>query len=286
MKRKIVFRILVCFIGFGSLVYGAEIPAGYTYAITPPLSITFLKNNKVLFEDLEKDKANWKTIYDYKLEYKSGVPFITIFNSKNPKTYLFLYNKNFCAFYEKDGSIYQSGISILNRMESFYTDGWISKDESIYATKEVIEGEVKYAAENIVSRKIDEVWAAPNNGINESIIINQSTYDDDNVSKENYDGEDILMICSGFISYTKPYLYKDNARPKKIKVTLSNFQKKILNEYIFDLKDTPHPQSLRFKESLNNKIIMLTILDVYKGEKYSDVCISKIWAYGGPTLQW
>ena len=171
-------------------------------------------------------------------------------------------------------------------MESFYTDGWISKDESIYATKEVIEGEVKYAAENIVSRKIDEVWAAPNNGINESIIINQSAYDDDNVSKKNYDGEDILMIYSGFISYTKPYLYKDNARPKKIKVTLSKSQKKILNEYIFDLKDTPHPQSLRFKESLNHKIIMLTILDVYKGEKYSDVCISKIWAYGGPTLQW
>lgn len=61
MKRKIIFRILVCFIGFGSLVYGAEVPAGYTYAITPPLSITFLKNNKVLFEDLEKEPASEKT---------------------------------------------------------------------------------------------------------------------------------------------------------------------------------------------------------------------------------
>lgn len=288
MKKKIVSFITLCFIVLCSLVYGAEVPAGYTYAISPPLSMTFLKNNKVLFYDLDKDEANQKTIYDYKLEYKSGVPFITIFNSKKPKTYLFLYNKNFCAFYEKDGYVYQSGISMLNNMEGFYTHDWINKDESIYATKEVMEGDIKYSAKNIVSKKIDELWAAPNNGINESIIIDRSYKDyndrDERVEYEDSKHDVILMLCSGFISYNKPHLYKDNARPKKIKVTLSNTQKNILKEYFFDLKDTPNPQVLRFKEFISDKIITITILDVYKGERYSDLCISKIWSYVGRKL--
>lgn len=46
---------------------------------------------------------------------------------------------------------------------------------------------------------------------------------------------------------------------------------------MFDVKDTPQPQLLRFDQVLRGNVITMEIIDVYPGEKYDDVCISKLW---------
>lgn len=78
-----------------------------------------------------------------------------------------------------------------------------------------------------------------------------------------------LLIMNGYISYKKPYLYKQNNRIKKIKVTgLKSGKSKIL-----DVLDTPHPQTVDISFLTEPEDIRIEIADVYKGTKYDDTCL-------------
>lgn len=287
--KKLIYTIFVLSLCFAN-ISAEEVPEGYHYWFGPGLELKFLKNNKVLFYTCGE---NPDTIYDYTLEYKGGIPFITIPNGLFPKfskTHIFLYNKNFCAFYGSNEMLYTDGISDLSAMEGFTVcDGWSSSGHYIKATKELVEGNITYSAYNVSAKKIDKVWAVPNNGIQESIIFG---YADDNQNEENLDEiieyekkyEYLLIICSGYISYRNPNLYKENARPKKIKIKLKDTYAEDMEDYIIELKDTPQPQIVKIDHRVA-KPITITILDVYEGEKYSDLCISKIWAYSGYKLE-
>ena len=78
-----------------------------------------------------------------------------------------------------------------------------------------------------------------------------------------------LLLMNGFISYEKPYLYKQNGRIKKIKVTGLNSGK----EKVLDILDTPHPQSVDISFITEPEDVRVTIEDVYHGTKYEDTCI-------------
>jgi hypothetical protein len=71
------------------------------------------------------------------------------------------------------------------------------------------------------------------------------------------------------VSYEKPYLYEQNARPRRILVTDE------LNdeEWDFELVDTPNPQELSFGERKNRKLTV-EVLDVYPGTRYEDTCVN------------
>lgn len=282
MKKflTVFFILSLCF----ASVFAEEVPEGYRYWFGNALELRFLKHNKVQFYTCGEYPD---TVCDYKLEYKSGIPFITIANSIFPefsKTYIFLYNKNFCAFYGSDGMLHTSGISALDANECFSVYvGEEYLEKCVRATKELVEGNTTYHAYNVRSKKINKVWGAPNNGVQESIMFG---YDDDNQKEEeNMDkiieyekkGETLLMICSGLISYKNQNLYKENARTKRIKIKLKDKYAKD-RDYIIELKDTPQPQILKIDHTVAWPIT-ITILDVYAGEKYSDLCISKIWFY-------
>ena len=74
---------------------------------------------------------------------------------------------------------------------------------------------------------------------------------------------------NGYISYEKPYLYKQNNRIKKIKVTgLKSGKTKVL-----DVLDTPHPQTVDISFIKEPEDIRVEIADVYKGSKYDDTCL-------------
>ncbi len=78
-----------------------------------------------------------------------------------------------------------------------------------------------------------------------------------------------LLIMNGYISYEKPYLYKQNNRVKKIKVTgLKSGKSAILN-----VLDTPHPQTVDISFITEPEDIRVEIADVYKGTKYDDTCL-------------
>ncbi|MBP5602230.1 MAG: hypothetical protein J6X78_05830 [Treponema sp.] len=85
---------------------------------------------------------------------------------------------------------------------------------------------------------------------------------------------------NGYISYDKPYLYKQNGRVKKIKVTgLKSGKSKIL-----DVLDTPHPQTVDISFITEPEDIRVQIEEVYKGTKYDDTCINYLINYEEPVI--
>lgn len=82
-----------------------------------------------------------------------------------------------------------------------------------------------------------------------------------------------IVIANGFICFDKPYLYEQNSRAKRIRISWDNNTKE------FELQDTPNFQTLILsnKEEYYDGSLQLEILDVYDGSKYSDVVISGIY---------
>lgn len=86
---------------------------------------------------------------------------------------------------------------------------------------------------------------------------------------------DYLLIMNGYFSIDKTYLYKQNNRVKRIKVTGLNSGK----EKILDVLDTPHPQTVDISFLETQEPFRVTIMDVYKGTKYDDTCINCMEPY-------
>ena len=82
-----------------------------------------------------------------------------------------------------------------------------------------------------------------------------------------------IVIANGFICFDKPYLYEQNSRAKKIRISWNNQSKD------FDLQDTPNFQAiiLSDKDEYYDGNIQIEILEVYNGDKYSDIVISGIY---------
>ena len=125
----------------------------------------------------------------------------------------------------------------------------------------------EYPVSNLDNLAVDTPWVegVPGYGIGEGFTI------------ENSWGKlyTTLLIMNGYISYEKPYLYKQNGRIKKIKVKgLKSGKEKIL-----DVLDTPHPQTVDISFITEPEDIRVTIEDVYPGTKYEDTCIHYMIMY-------
>lgn len=79
-----------------------------------------------------------------------------------------------------------------------------------------------------------------------------------------------LTILNGYVDVKRLDLYKKNSRAKKLKVL--DVDNNI--EYVFELEDVVEFQTFNFKNETNN--IIITIDEVYKGDKWSDTCITGI----------
>ena len=127
----------------------------------------------------------------------------------------------------------------------------------------LIEKSKSYPVENLRKLVVDTPWveAGDGDGIGEGFTIKCT-------SRSEPLGP-YLLIMNGYISYDKPYLYKQNNRVKKIKVSgLKSKKTKIL-----DLLDTPHPQTVDISFFTIPEDIRIEIADVYKGTKYNDTCL-------------
>jgi hypothetical protein len=83
-----------------------------------------------------------------------------------------------------------------------------------------------------------------------------------------------LMIISGFAKNER--LFKANSRPKEIIFFFKTYK----NEWseLIELKDDPSKQifNLKFPIDIKDSSISFKIKSIYKGIKYSDICISEI----------
>ncbi|HOF00791.1 MAG TPA: hypothetical protein PK385_01335 [Spirochaetota bacterium] len=255
--------------------------------------MTFLPGSKVKITNFtEKEKSpNREKIYDYKISNRGGLSFIRmnfdkqlygdydtpLFFRNSANEHLFLYCEYFCKFIGKDNKVAHER-ALAWRLSEF-SFGFFKWCETARATNEVVEGKTTYSVENLFSGKdFTGCFAMPNNGKGEKVVFDSSK---DGMTQESPilgDGDvQVLILISGFINYERPHLYKDNSRPKKIKFAIHNPHNKTTITKVFDLKDTPQPQVLKFDRVLRGNIITMEILEVYPGEKYNDVCISKLW---------
>ena len=151
------------------------------------------------------------------------------------------------------------------KLVQFDYSSWIPHNISYTASSFLVEGKTVYGAANL-SSKDGLPWASANGyGINDTIQITTPTYNGLQ-----------LAFYNGFQSENRPDLYKANSRAKKIRI--KNLETGSSKD--FTLKDSMEMQLISLLDlniwSNVNTNLEITILEVYPGEKYKDLCIQAI----------
>lgn len=217
-----------------------------------------------------------------KIDYENQVLFGDSWNSDkgimpDSKIELYLFSTSKQEHYkiaEKYGDTFS--IELLENNKVQYSDKngdiiefdysqWVIPNTFYTASSFLREGKTQYSPGNLAYVE-GLPWASANGyGINESIQIETTFFN-----------KLQLKFYNGFQSKNRPDLYSANSRAKKIKiVNLENG-----NTQDFFIKDTSSVQIISLSElNINQNSFVkleLTILEVYPGEKYKDLCIQAI----------
>ena len=224
-------------------------------------------------EDGERMPYSCSFTYDY--YWNDGLPFVKITSGPIP-----YYNHRY------DTMLLLSGTQIGNDRMDNIAFGWtvpVNEEKTRLVLNEhprifertywniydcssfLVERTTSYPVKNLTSRNDSTPWVegVPGVGIGEGFTIERDI------------DRSYLLIMNGYISYNKPYLYKQNARVKKIRVTGT----KSGISRVLDVIDTPNPQTVDITSLDENDDARVTIEDVYPGTKYEDTCISLCVTY-------
>jgi hypothetical protein len=242
-------------------IYGQDFLTESFYLEYPMMSFSF-KDNKITFWEAGTLKdAEKNFIGTYYLENVNHINYINIqWDNNQSEKYLILYNNNLCYLYKNDGYMYFRGFRVTNAAPGEFCFTVNYDNVQIESSSFLIEHNIKYSTENL-NDKIGICWAegVSGNGINETLYIKMN-------------GANSLHISTGFVSFNKPYLFKENSRPRKIELSVDNKYSIIIN-----LDDTPNFQTIKLPEELKkDEILRMKILEVYPGTKYEDTCINMI----------
>ena len=258
--KKYVYILLYLIIG---QLYIFAIPAiGIWYETQGFNGFKFISENELqILTEPFQSKIFEDGTYHYELSYEEGLPYIFISGNGVKRYFLLLSNEQACYFYDaKTGELVISAEHTKAAIEPFV----IYKRDKIRASSELREGKTVYSVENL-STEILLPWvpAGGKNGIGATLTIHDMY------------GE-FLILGSGYVSVKNRALWTKNARPKKLKI---QYKKTGIVKYV-DLKDTPDLQTIvmytdeDYKNQTIGSDIVITIMDVYEGTTYSDVCIN------------
>ena len=258
--KKYVYILLYLIIG--QLYVFAAPTIGILYQTQEFECFRFISENKLDVRNwLYQNKLLKDGTYHYELSYEEGLPYISISGNGVKRYFLLLSNEQACYFYDtKTGELVISAEHTKAAIEPFV----IYKRDKIRASSELREGKTVYSVENL-STEILLPWvpAGGKNGIGATLTIHDMY------------GE-FLILGSGYVSVKNRALWTKNARPKKLKI---QYKKTGIVKYV-DLKDTPDLQTIvmytdeDYKNQTIGSDIVITIMDVYEGTTYSDVCIN------------
>lgn len=144
------------------------------------------------------------------------------------------------------------------------------------------EGNVLYTTDNLSSRlylKEDiEETAYFYDTYSKPWVEGKSDYGIGEWLNLTFDGDvDQIQVLNGYVDLRRKYLYKENSRVKKLRVEGDDFS------FDVDFEDVVKYTVIKFPSKTTH--VKLTILDVYKGDKYSDTCISSIIAQNSEELK-
>jgi len=212
------------------------------------------------YDRMTEDEAEYNGTYT--LEILGNITFLNVhFDNGKDDRWLILANGTLCDIYKSDGKSIRGVTGSVNRGENI----WNWSKNLISASSYLQEGSFSYSPSNLSVYYItDNPWVegVEGQGINEKIYFEKGLL-----------MNGAMHISIGYVSYNKPYLYNQNSRPKKIKLSVEN-----KFSIIAELKDTPHYQEIKFPSDIAmDDILILEILDVYPGTKYEDTCINTIF---------
>ena len=289
--KKIMFLLIICL--FAIAGYSENFSFNGKYSPDLYSTLDYFEINKDTVSLIYQDNAEVKVI-PYKKVYKNGLLFFEL-EENFPKNFcqknnietsndlLILSGKSInqnkikSGLQEKDGEIFLFATTLgfdknypfIYPMFRFAeTCGRQYSNCSSYLK----EKNKEYVVENLCDFNVDTPWveAAAGDGIGEGFTLVNSW-------GEKYTH---ILLMNGYISYEKPYLYKQNNRIKKIKVTgLKSKKSKVL-----DVLDTPHPQTVDISFITDAEDIRVEIADVYKGSKYDDTCLSFCITYKNEVI--
>lgn len=163
---------------------------------------------------------------------------------------------------------YNSGDNeiVKKRVKGLLLDNmfYIRKEINIAASSRLIEKDkpaVYYSPYNSFANYADCAWVegAKGDGVGEWI-------------KYEFDEPKTINIIMLFNGYGKSEsIFKNNARIKKLKLTFSNG-----NNQIVELKDIFEMQEIIINKEISTTSVKFEIIDVYKGSKFRDACISSV----------
>jgi hypothetical protein len=207
--------------------------------------------------------------------------FICLYNNNSEPTFFgFHYSEEFTVYDEEFSSMY------VHFMDNVTGRDWsnLVRMENIAASSTLIEGNIHYTATpERLDLHINRVWAVEG-GVGERLTLTLPA-----TSREIY-------ISIGYVHHTRPYLYTENSRPKKINVILTN-NRLILNEGVvmgnviepieieLELYDTPNFQKIDlspyFEDGLSyiQRDIVIEILEIFPGTRFNHMCINSVMGY-------
>jgi hypothetical protein len=222
----------------------------------------------------------------YIITEEDGINYLLIlWDDGTRDKYLLIAGEGYLYLYNSDSGPFFFSIEIppdrVIGPDSPY-DPPFAKTELLSASSALREGDTIYTTENLDER-IGVCWAegVGGQGIGEKIIFELDKTDEYFI----FDG---LYISIGFVSFEKPYLFRQNSRPKKIRISYEGESPRII-----ELADTPNLQYVGIRwpytsryfyyydeyKKLFNKNLWLEILEVYPGTKYNDTCINFLGIY-------
>lgn len=292
--KKIVFLLSLIILVVGAYAENFSLSGKYYPNLYSTVDVIKINSNSMIFKyEIKLPDVEFM----YQKEYIDGLCFFLLSEKipKEVKESYYYKHENWnsddkiliLAGNENDYEYLQGNeIKKTNRILLFATTaGFEDKYPFIYETFNFTEGLVReytdcssylrekkqdYPIDNLGNFCVDSPWVegVKGDGIGEGFTIkNQVVYP-------------YLLIMNGYISYKKPYLYKQNNRIKKLKVTGKTTGK----SKILDVLDTPHPQTIDISFLTEPENIRVEIADVYKGTKYEDTCLNFCVTYNHAVI--
>ena len=255
-KKEVCFIMILLFIvlinGFSQTVEFNP----YGYVVNPAAEIT-IKEKIIEFEGCDPIH-NGSGKYTYEIIVKDNIPFLRLMRNNASHDFIVLASKKlFLLFRENDIRPLLIGYDTMSVIEVTVPLAQDSFTASSYLTEQGRQ----YLPENLSNLNLESPWVNGNggNGIGQQIIVN-------NINAS------ALYFLSGYVSYKKPALYSQNARPKKIRLF---FEKSNVTLDV-ELQDTPFPQLIEFGNHYENQRMVITFLEAYAGTTHEDLCVNSL----------
>lgn len=213
----------------------------------------------------------------YSIDHEYGIPFINFYwDDGTSERYLMLSNEYFILLYNDNTEpVFFLHYVPINRMMPFQSSGLMV---NVTASSSLVHGGIHFAAtRDRLGTHINRVWAVEG-GIGERLYVRISTLGFP------------IFISIGYVHHTRPYLFKANSRPKRIRILNANDETRF---YELELVDTPNFQRISFNFSdllfegyddrgweTHSWDIIIEILEVHPGFRYNHMCINSIISLG------